>query len=147
VPRTLSHCTPMKRGKVLSNSSTHEATQFGDSICPICASTQLKLAHSGQTIGPNRLRWDYHLGALNIRSDHSPSFPSNILHFSLIAPPGLQLCQPFDHLAKPHRSSIIRKGPYRKRIPTTRLLPIAYPTKHSILSYCFFHRGKQSGLV
>jgi hypothetical protein len=37
----------------------------------------------------------YHLGAPNIRSDHSPSFPSSILHFSLIAPPGLQLCQHF----------------------------------------------------
>jgi hypothetical protein len=52
----------------------------------------------------------YHLGALNIRSDHSPSFPSSILHFPLIAPPGLQLCQPSDHLAKPHRTSIDRNG-------------------------------------
>jgi hypothetical protein len=52
----------------------------------------------------------YHLGAPNIRSDHSSSFPSSILHFPLIAPPGLQLCQPFDHLAKPHRTSIDRKG-------------------------------------
>jgi hypothetical protein len=34
----------------------------------------------------------YHLGAPNFRSDHSSSLPSNILHFSLIAPPGLQLC-------------------------------------------------------
>jgi hypothetical protein len=38
----------------------------------------------------------YHLGALNFRLDHSLSFPSSILHFLLIAPPGLQLCQPFD---------------------------------------------------
>jgi hypothetical protein len=53
----------------------------------------------------------YHLGALSIRSDHSSSFPSSILHFPLIVPPGLQLCQPFDHLAKPHRTSIDRKGP------------------------------------
>jgi hypothetical protein len=53
----------------------------------------------------------YHLGAPNIRSDHSSSFPSSILHFPLIAPPGLQLCQPFDHLAKPHRTSIDRIGP------------------------------------
>jgi hypothetical protein len=53
----------------------------------------------------------YHLGALNIRSDHSSSFPSSILHLTLIAPPGLQLCQPFNHLAKPHRTSIDRKGP------------------------------------
>jgi hypothetical protein len=34
---------------------------------------------------------DYHLEAPNIRSDNSPSFPSNILHFPLIAPPGLIL--------------------------------------------------------
>jgi hypothetical protein len=79
----------------------------------------------------------YHLGAPNVRSAHSPSFPSSILLFPLIAPPSLQLCQPFDHLAKP----------YREWIPTTHLLSIAYTTKHSILSLCFFHRGKQSGLV
>jgi hypothetical protein len=90
---------------------------------------------------------DYHLGALNIRSDHSPSFPSSIIHFPKIAPPGLQLCQPFNHLAKPHRTSIVRKGSYHERILTTHLLLIAYPTKHIILSLCFFHRGKQSGLV
>jgi hypothetical protein len=53
----------------------------------------------------------YHLEALNFRSDHSSSLPSSILPFSLIAPPGLQLCQPFDHLAKPHKTSIDRKGP------------------------------------
>jgi hypothetical protein len=33
----------------------------------------------------------YHLGAPNFRSDHSSSFPSSIIHFSLIAPPGLIL--------------------------------------------------------
>jgi hypothetical protein len=32
----------------------------------------------------------YHLGAPNIRSDYSSFFPSSILHFPLIAPPGLQ---------------------------------------------------------
>jgi hypothetical protein len=53
----------------------------------------------------------YHLEALNFRSDHSSSFPSSILPFPLIAPPGLQLCQSFDHLAKPHRTSIDTKGP------------------------------------
>jgi hypothetical protein len=35
VARTLSHCTPVKRGKVSSNLLTHEATKFGDSICPV----------------------------------------------------------------------------------------------------------------
>jgi hypothetical protein len=53
----------------------------------------------------------YHLEAPNIRSDHSTSFSSSILHFPLIAPPSLELCQPFNHLAKPHRTSIERKGP------------------------------------
>jgi hypothetical protein len=52
----------------------------------------------------------YHLGALNIRSDHSSSFPSSILHFPLITLPSLRLCQPFDHHAKPHWTSIVRKG-------------------------------------
>jgi hypothetical protein len=89
----------------------------------------------------------YHIGASNIRPDHSPYFPSSFLHFSLIVPPGLQLCQPFDHLAKPHRVSIVRKWSYHERILVTRLLLIAYPTKHNILSLSFYHRGKQSGLI
>jgi hypothetical protein len=33
----------------------------------------------------------YHLGAPNVRLDHSPSFLSSILHFPLIAPPSLIL--------------------------------------------------------
>jgi hypothetical protein len=57
----------------------------------------------------------YHLGAPNIRSDHSSSFPSSILHFPLIAPSKIQLCQPFDHLAKAHRTSIDRRGPIVSR--------------------------------
>jgi hypothetical protein len=28
----------VERGKVSSNSSTHEATKFSDSVCPICIS-------------------------------------------------------------------------------------------------------------
>jgi hypothetical protein len=109
---TLSLFTSVKWGKVSSNSSKHEATQFGDFICPICISTFKCLFIRTQ---PTRALIDtgggYHLEALNIRSDHSPSFPSSILHFPLIAPPGLQLCQPFDHLGKPRRTSIDRKGP------------------------------------
>jgi hypothetical protein len=112
VARTLSHFTSMKWGKVSSNSSKHKATQFGDSICPVCVSTFNCLFIQTQ---PTQALIDsgggYHLEALNIISDHSPSFPSNILHFLLSASPSLQLCQPFDYLAKPHRTSIDRKGP------------------------------------
>jgi hypothetical protein len=53
----------------------------------------------------------YHLKAPNVRSDHSPSFPSSILYFPLIAPLGLQLCHSFHHFAKPYRTSIDIKGP------------------------------------
>jgi hypothetical protein len=109
--RTLSHCTPVKRDKVSSNPSTHEATKFGDSICPVCVSTFKCLFIRAQP------RWAltdtggcYHHGAPNFKSYHSSSFPSSILPFPLIAPPSLQLCQYLDHPAKPHRTSINRKG-------------------------------------
>jgi hypothetical protein len=46
VAQTLSHCTPVMRGKVSSNSSTHEATQFADSICPVCINTLHMLVDS-----------------------------------------------------------------------------------------------------
>jgi hypothetical protein len=45
VAQTLSHSTPVKRGKVLSNSSIHEATQFGDFIGPVCVNTFEMLVH------------------------------------------------------------------------------------------------------
>jgi hypothetical protein len=102
----------IRYGRIASVSAVDDATRFGDSICPICISIFKCLFIQTQ---PTRALTDtgggYHLEAPNIRSDHSPSFPSSILHFPLIAPPGLQLCQPFDHLAKPHRTSIDRKNP------------------------------------
>jgi hypothetical protein len=112
VSQELSQCIPVRYGRIASVSTLHDATQFEDSICPICISTfkclffQTQLTRSLTDTGGG-----YHLGPLNFRSNHSPSFPSSILHFLLIALPGLQLCQPFNHLAKPHRTSIDRKGP------------------------------------
>jgi hypothetical protein len=112
VVHALSHYTSIRYGRTASVSVAHDATQFGDSICPICISTFKCLFIRTQ---PMRALIDtgggYHFEVLNIRSDHSPSFPSSILHFPLIAPPSLQLCKLFDHLAKPHRTSIDRKGP------------------------------------
>jgi hypothetical protein len=71
VARTLSYCTPMKRGKVLSNSSTHEATLFGYSICLVCASIFKCLFNRAQ---PTRALIStgggYHIGARNFRSEH-----------------------------------------------------------------------------
>jgi hypothetical protein len=88
----------------------------------------------------------YHLGAPKFRSAQSSSFPSSILHFPLIAPPGLKFCNFSSNSLKPHGTSKVG-GSYRERLSITRLLPIAYTTKHSILSSSFFHGVKQSGLV
>jgi hypothetical protein len=112
VAHALSHCTPIRYGRIASVSAAHDTTKFGDSICPVCISTFKCLFIRTQPIWALTDTGEgYHLGALNFRSDHSPSFPSSILPFPLIAPPGLQLCQYLDHLTKPHRISIDRKGP------------------------------------
>jgi hypothetical protein len=44
----------------------------------------------------------YHLGAPNFRSNHSSSFPSSILHFPLIAPPGLILNHSINYSGSQH---------------------------------------------
>jgi hypothetical protein len=116
VAHTLSYYTFVRYGRIASVLVAHDATQFRDSICPICISTFQMLVHSDPTgVGLNDTSGGYHLGALNFRSDHSPSILSSILHFPLIATPDLQLCQPLDHLAKPHRTSINKKGPITSR--------------------------------
>jgi hypothetical protein len=112
VAHALSHFTSVRYGRIASISAAHGTTQFGDSICPICVSTfKCLFIWTQLTWALYDLGGGYHLGALNIRSDHSPSIPCNILHFAQIALPDLQLCQSFDHLAKPHRTSIDRNGP------------------------------------
>jgi hypothetical protein len=92
VAHALSHYIPVRYGRIASISAAHDAIQFGDSICLVCVSTFKCLFIRTQ---PTRALIDtsrsYHLEALNIRSDHSPSFPSSILHFPLIAPTGLIL--------------------------------------------------------
>jgi hypothetical protein len=108
VSQTPFHYTSVKCGKV----SHYTSVKFGDFICHVCASTfQMLVQHGSTDVGLNRHMRGYHLEAPNIRSYHSPYLPSSILYFLLISPPDLQLCQPFDHIAKPHRTSIDRKGP------------------------------------
>jgi hypothetical protein len=83
VARTLSHYTSMKRGKVSSNSSTHKATQFGDSICLVCVSTfKCLLIRTQPTQALTDIGRGHHLRAPNIRSDHSPSLPIQYSPFS-----------------------------------------------------------------
>jgi hypothetical protein len=112
VADALSHCTPIRYGRIASVSAAHEATQFEGPHKIL----YVPVHNSNLLTGPDdQFLTDtgggYHLGAANFRSDHSHFFPSSILHFPLIAPPGHQLCQSFDPLAKPHRTFIDRKGP------------------------------------
>jgi hypothetical protein len=90
VAHALSHYTPIRYDRIASVSAAHDTTYFGDSICPICVSTFKCLFIRTQ---PMRALIDtgrgYHIEVPNIRSDHSHSFPSSILHFPLIAPLGL----------------------------------------------------------
>jgi hypothetical protein len=103
VAHALSHYTPNRYGRIASISAAHDATQFRDSICPVCISTFKCLFIWTQ---PTRALTDtgggYHLGAPNIRSDHSPSFSSSILHFPLIAPLGLILNHSIIYLSSQH---------------------------------------------
>jgi hypothetical protein len=131
VAHALSHCTPIRYGRIAPISAAHDATKFGDFICSACVSTFKCLFIQTQ---PTRALTDigggYHLGAPNFRSNHSPSFPSGILPFHLIALPGLQLCQNLDHLAKPHRTSIDRKVPI-----TSRFQPLDF--YHCLYNYAY----------
>jgi hypothetical protein len=98
--------------KLSSNSLTHEATQFGDSICPVCISTFKCLFIRTQ---PMRVLSDtgggYHLEALNIRSDQSPSLSSIILHFPLISPLVSNYANHSTILLNHIEPPSIRKGP------------------------------------
>jgi hypothetical protein len=92
VAHALSHYTPVRYGRIASVSVAYDASHFGDSICLVCVSTFKCLFIWTQ---PTRALTDtgrsFHLWAPNIRSDHSPFFPSSILHFPLIALRGLIL--------------------------------------------------------
>jgi hypothetical protein len=49
VAHALSHYTPVRYGRIASVSVAHNATQFADSICPVCVSTVQMLIHSDPT--------------------------------------------------------------------------------------------------
>jgi hypothetical protein len=103
---------PVRYGRIASVLAAHEATQFAGPIKSRMRQYTTQTCSSGSD---DRSLTDtgggYHLRALNFISDHSSSFPSSILYTPIIAPSSLQLCQPFDHFAKPHKTSIDRKGP------------------------------------
>jgi hypothetical protein len=112
VAHALSHCTSIRYGRIASVSAGHDAAQFGDSVCPVCVSTfKCLFIRTQPTRALINTGGGYHLEAPNIRSDHSPSFPSSILHFPLIAHPVSNYANHstilLNHIGPPS----IRKGP------------------------------------
>jgi hypothetical protein len=82
VAHALSHFTSVRYGRIAFVSGAHDATLFGDSICLVCISTfKCLFIRTQPTWALIDIGGGYHLEALNIISDHSPSFPSSILHF------------------------------------------------------------------
>jgi hypothetical protein len=58
VAHALSHYTPVRYGRIASISAAHDATQFGNSICPVCVSTfQMIVQQDSTDVGLNRHRW------------------------------------------------------------------------------------------
>jgi hypothetical protein len=49
VAHALSHYTSIRYGRIASISATHDTTQFGDSICPVCVNTVQMPIHQGST--------------------------------------------------------------------------------------------------
>jgi hypothetical protein len=116
VAHALSHYTSVRYGRIASISAAHDATQFGDSICLIGVSTfKCLFIRTQPTRALINMGGGYHLEAPNIRSDHSPSFPSSILHFPLIARPVSNYANHstilLNHIGPPS----IRKGPIMSR--------------------------------
>jgi hypothetical protein len=57
VAHALSHYTPVRYGRIASVSAKHDATQSGDSICPVCISTFQMFVHSNPIdVGLNQHR-------------------------------------------------------------------------------------------
>jgi hypothetical protein len=91
VAQTLFLLSSMKRGKVSSNSATVESTKFVgfhiacmrqyiiNTYCNRAQSTRSWINTGGATT----------FRASNMKTHHSPPFPSGILHFPLVAPPCL----------------------------------------------------------
>jgi hypothetical protein len=112
-PHTIPY-TSVRYGRVLSNPATVEATKL---VAPH-KSRMRQFIINAWSIGPNRHDpWSTQVGATtfrapNIKTDHSPTFPSGILHFPLVAPPGLILChnlkvKAINHIGPPSVERIV----------------------------------------
>jgi hypothetical protein len=84
VAHALSHCTPVWYGRIASVSTAHDATQFEDSLCPVCISTFQMLIHSDPTdAGLNRHRRGLPPWSFEYQTKPLPFLP---IHYSPFSP-------------------------------------------------------------
>jgi hypothetical protein len=139
VAQSLSHYTPISYGRIASVSMAHDTTKFGDSICPVCVSTFQMLVHSDPTdTGLNRLRRVLPPWSFEYQIRPLPFLLIQYSPFSPNCPTRSRIMPIFSKIHLNHIEPPMSRGPYLERLSTTRLLPIAYTTKHSILSFPFF---------
>jgi hypothetical protein len=112
VAHALSHCTPVRYGRIASVSAAHEATQFmGPQKIPYAPVHNSNLLTGARWSVLNRHKRRLPPWSSEFQIRLLPFLPIQYSTFSPNCLPGLQLCQPFNPLAKPHRTSIDRKGP------------------------------------
>jgi hypothetical protein len=108
VAHALSHYKHVRYGRIASISATHDATQFGDSICPVCISTFQMLVQQGSTdVGLNRHRRGLPPWSSEYQIRPLPFLPIQYSPFSLNCPTH----SPIMPTIRGHRTSINRKGP------------------------------------
>jgi hypothetical protein len=93
VAHALSHYTPVRYGRIASFSAAHDATQFGDFICPVCVSTFQMHIQQGTDVGLNQHRrglppwsFEYHIRPLILLPIKYSVFPLNCPTWSPIMP-------------------------------------------------------------
>jgi hypothetical protein len=92
VAHALSHYTPVSYGRIASVSAAHDATQFGDSICPVCVNTFQMLVQQRSTNGGlNRHRRGLPPWSSEYQIKPLPFLPIQYSPFSPNCPPGLIL--------------------------------------------------------
>jgi hypothetical protein len=141
VAHALSRVSPMRYGRVSSKSATVEASKFaGPKKIPYAPVHNSKLIHLDPTdVSLNQHRWGlppwssiYQIRSLILLPiQYSPFFPN--------CPTRSPIMPTFSWIHLSHIEPLVSRGSYRERLSTTRLIPIAYTTKHSVLSFPSFH--------
>jgi hypothetical protein len=110
--RTLSQCHPWSTVGCRPTQRLSTLLSLRAPINTICANTQLNACcnRAQPTRSLINTGGAYHLRSFEYENRPFSTFPSDILHFPLVAPPGLTWSYKSNCEHKPHRTSIVRRG-------------------------------------